>query len=162
MSFCWIYVLLYIIYSDTVCSFELAAVAALVLASYYKLQLILGGTVSKCTEAPHSLDLFLCFSLQELMFLSQPMTLTEKNKHHDQSITFQLYKYSSCLHITRCLDSFLVSSLTCGIARFQYEKIKKFVANAKSEGATILTGGVRPKVIPSSLMLVREQLFTFY
>ena len=70
MSFCWIYVLLYIIYSDTVCSFELAAVAALVLASYYKLQLILGGTVSKCTEAPHSLDLLLCFSLQELMFLS--------------------------------------------------------------------------------------------
>ncbi|OEL14768.1 Betaine aldehyde dehydrogenase 2 [Dichanthelium oligosanthes] len=26
----------------------------------------------------------------------------------------------------------------------QYEKIKKFISNAKSEGATILTGGVRP------------------
>ncbi|PWZ58635.1 Betaine aldehyde dehydrogenase 2 [Zea mays] len=28
--------------------------------------------------------------------------------------------------------------------RSQYEKIKKFILNAKSEGATILTGGVRP------------------
>ena len=28
----------------------------------------------------------------------------------------------------------------------QYEKIKKFISNAKSEGATILTGGVRPAV----------------
>ncbi|GJN03539.1 hypothetical protein PR202_ga20994 [Eleusine coracana subsp. coracana] len=31
------------------------------------------------------------------------------------------------------------------VSEGQYEKIKKFVANAKSEGATILTGGVRPK-----------------
>lgn len=28
----------------------------------------------------------------------------------------------------------------------QYEKILKFISNAKSEGATILTGGSRPKV----------------
>lgn len=33
--------------------------------------------------------------------------------------------------------------------RSQYEKIKKFIANAKSEGATILTGGVRPAVRPA-------------
>ena len=31
----------------------------------------------------------------------------------------------------------------------QYEKIKKFISNAKSEGATILTGGVRPAVRPA-------------
>ena len=28
----------------------------------------------------------------------------------------------------------------------QYEKILKFISNAKSEGATILTGGSRPEV----------------
>lgn len=28
----------------------------------------------------------------------------------------------------------------------QYEKIMKFISNAKSEGATILTGGSRPEV----------------
>lgn len=33
--------------------------------------------------------------------------------------------------------------------RSQYEKIKKFILNAKSEGATILTGGVRPAVRPA-------------
>ncbi|RLN03598.1 uncharacterized protein C2845_PM13G12800 [Panicum miliaceum] len=30
------------------------------------------------------------------------------------------------------------------VSEGQYEKIKKFISNAKSEGATILTGGVRP------------------
>ncbi|XP_039815904.1 betaine aldehyde dehydrogenase 2 isoform X2 [Panicum virgatum] len=30
------------------------------------------------------------------------------------------------------------------VSKGQYEKIKKFISNAKSEGATILTGGVRP------------------
>lgn len=116
--------------------------------------------MSKCTEASRSLDLFLFFTPR--IHVSVIAHDTEKNKHHDQSITIQLCKYSLCLHITRCLDSFLVSSLTCGVARFQYEKIKKFVANAKSEGATILTGGVRPKVIPSSQMLVRVLAFTCY
>jgi hypothetical protein len=47
----------------------------------------------------------------------------------------------------RCLLlALVVRNLIHCIALSQYEKIKKFVANAKSEGATILTGGVRPKV----------------
>lgn len=40
-----------------------------------------------------------------------------------------------------------VGNLTHPIALCQYEKIKQFVSTAKSQGATILTGGVRPKVI---------------
>lgn len=49
----------------------------------------------------------------------------------------------------------LVRNLTHVIYLSQYEKIKKFVSNAKSEGATILTGGVRPKVRPSAFQCAR-------
>lgn len=68
--------------------------------------------------------------------------------HQDRLL--EALQSSIFLQISRCLDWLVVGSLTRVIALCQYEKIKKFVSTAKSQGATILTGGVRPKVMPQS------------
>jgi betaine-aldehyde dehydrogenase len=65
------------------------------------------------------------------------------------------------MFVTYLLLALVVSNLIHFIALLQYEKIKKFVANAKSEGATILTGGVRPKVRHSAFKCAGIHMLSF-
>lgn len=65
-----------------------------------------------------------------------------------------LFDDHECLMVPMCINDtqhqyfmeLICEKIYCLFHLLQYEKVLKFISTARSEGATILSGGVRPKV----------------